>query len=204
MIVLLGAAVIFTGWVFEDRGYFADLLLQLGSTALLIVPVLYIERQLNQVRQNLTDLRAEMDFVSRGYERARETQEAGVSRTVALEKKVAEARDHSSRGRYTAAQVSELFRSGQDGERIAALGMMHGDHKLVDANAIVDAISNSRSAFEQFQALQLARNTWAELEPSHQGRIMSAVEKQMQSDGYIQPGTDRHKIARQLRSRSRS
>ncbi|MFK4085196.1 hypothetical protein ACI2LF_13875 [Kribbella sp. NPDC020789] len=202
--VFVGAALIFVGWLVEDSGYLADLLLQLGSTALLVVPVLYIERQLSQVRQKLTDLRAEMDSISRGYERARATEEAGLSRTVTLERKIAEARDQAMRGRHTAAAVSELFRSGQEGERIAALGMMQGNHKLVDADAIVAAISDSRSAFEQFHALRLAVIAWGELRPPQQDLVMSAVTMQMQPDGYIQPGTDRRRLAQQLQSLANS
>ena len=202
--VFVGAALIFVGWLVEESGYPADLLLQLGSTALLVVPVLYIERQLSQVRQKLVDLRTEMDSISREYERARETEEPGFSRTVTLQQKVDEARDQARRGRHTAAEVSKLFRSGQAGDRITALGMMQGNHKLVDAGAIVAAISDSHSAFEQFQALQLARIAWGELQPSEQDLVMSAVKMQMQPGGHIQQGTDRRRLAHQLQSLANS
>jgi hypothetical protein len=204
LLVFLGAVMIAVGWILEDDGYVSDLLLQLGSTTLLIVPVIYLERivnrQIGEVRDQLHDLRNQIHAVSTDYERIRETVESGRTRTAALQRTVDDARQEASGGRHTAAEVAELFKSGSDGERVTALGMMQGNHTLTNVDAILAAISHSRSAFEQYQALFLALKAWDSLQPSARRRILKAVKDQMQPDGYIRPRTDRHALALNLLS----
>ena len=51
--------------------------------------------------------------------------------------------------------------TGQDGKRLYVLGLMQGNSDLEDASLIAEAITQSRSAFEQFQALKIV---WDDIE----------------------------------------
>jgi hypothetical protein len=196
------------GWLLEDEGYLSDLLLQLGSTALLVAPVVYVERllsrQIGEVRDELEDLRRRVQRYASTYERIRETQQSGPSRTSHFERIIQEARDEGRDGSHSAEEVANLFKTGSDGERITALGMMQGNRALVDADAIVVGISDSRSAFEQAHALVLAREVWDLLPEDARDRIAAAIEVQMRPDGYIRRSTTRHAIARDLQDLARS
>lgn len=50
--------------------------------------------------------------------------------------------------------VHDAWARGEDGSRMFAIGMMQGDPDLLSPEIMYDAIRNSRSAFEQFNALK--------------------------------------------------
>ena len=52
--------------------------------------------------------------------------------------------------------VRALFWDGDDGQRVSALGLMQGRIDLADVGAVVEAIADPRSAFEQYHGLKLA------------------------------------------------
>ncbi|HEV7652244.1 MAG TPA: hypothetical protein VGP26_29175 [Actinophytocola sp.] len=51
--------------------------------------------------------------------------------------------------------VGELYRSGQDGNRITALGLMSGNPRLVSVAIVTEVIRRPRSSFEQWHALRI-------------------------------------------------
>jgi hypothetical protein len=206
-LVILGGAMIAAGWVVEDEGYISALLLQLGSTVLLIAPLVYVERhitrQLDEVRDDLEDLQRQADAVATPYEQLRADKETGRERTAEMERQMARARADARRGGHDRGDVAALFSSGSDGERIYALGLMQGRHSLTSSDAIVDGILRSRSAFEQYQALLLAQRAWRSLKRQEQQRVLEAINAEMQPGRHIQHGTDRYELARAIRLRVR-
>ncbi|WP_433162991.1 hypothetical protein [Kribbella sp. CA-247076] len=203
-----GAAMIAAGWLFEGAGYGSDLLLQLGSTFLLLAPVLWIERLLNRsirdVQDQVDGLRRQIGPLAETYERTRQDRESGPRRTTLLEQVVSDAREKGRAGDHSADEVARLFKNGTDGERVAALGMMQGAHSLVNVDVIVNCIAHSRSAFEQWHALLVALDAWSTFSQDSRSRIIAAIERQTGPGGYIRPGTDRHGIARGLLALGRS
>lgn len=78
--------------------------------------------------------------------------------------------------------------------RVLALGIMQGDPSLADGATIVSAISESRSANEQYQGLKLARLSWNTLSKADKQAIRAAIE----ASPYIRPDPDRRLLATEL------
>jgi hypothetical protein len=57
-------------------------------------------------------------------------------------------------------EVRRMFAEGQPLLRVLALGLMEGDLSLADGATILDAISDSRTANEQYHGLKLAELCW--------------------------------------------
>ena len=207
-IILLGAAMIAGGWVLEDEGYVSALLLQIGSTVLLIAPLIYVERTINRqiggVRGELEALRRRAEAVAVPYERLRSEEPSSHMRTAVMERQMAQAREEATRGRHDPAEVAALFAAGSEGERIYALGLMQGSHSLLSVDAVVDVILRSRSAFEQYQGLLLAQRAWDSMTEEAQRHVLDAIDAQMEPGGRITAGSDRHEIARAIKLDART
>ena len=192
--------------VLEDKGYISDLLLTFGSTLVLVVPLIYIERSLThrigEVHDQLDDLRQRSQAIATDYERVRESERSGPRRTVMLEDQIRRARSQAGSREHDAASVAKMFIDGTEGERIAALGTMQADHSVADANVIVSGIENSRSAFEQWHALVLASDVWDALTEEDRAKVLHAIHGEMQPHGYLQPWTDRYGLAQQIIARA--
>ena len=130
--------------------------------------------------------------VAERYEQLRR-QPAGRERTAGMTALVHEARAAARSEKWVPDKVRELFQSGQAGLRLYALGLMEGNPELVDLWSVIDAIDSSRSAFEQYHALLIARNAVrSTLDPQSEGALRDAVERTLASD---RTGADRRKLA---------
>jgi hypothetical protein len=91
--------------------------------------------------------------------------------------------------------VRPLFQTGRDGMRLYALGLMEADPALSDLWSVIDAIDASRSAFEQYHALLVARSaTRSALDPQTSGALRDAIVRALDSR---QTGEDRRQLARE-------
>jgi len=100
---------------------------------------------------------------------------SGRERTQRLQRLVDSAKELARRGRYTAAKVQALWSSGHDGRRIVALAVMQAKPEFAAPALVADALRASRSAFEQYQALLLARSLLPTLSEPDRERIKDAV-----------------------------
>ena len=89
------------------------------------------------------------------YERLRTTEPSGWDRTSRMEDMLREVRalDTDALG---ASDVAAIFSTGSDGNRIVALALVEGNPRLATADVLIDAIVDTRSAFEQYHALLAA------------------------------------------------
>jgi hypothetical protein len=206
LVLSLGLAFAALGWVLDDEGYVSDLLLAFGSTLVLVVPLIYIERllthQIGEVRDELGELRRRSQAIASAYERVRESEESGPRRTVMLEDQIRDARRQAPSREHDAAFVAKMFIDGTEGERIWALGTMQADHALADVSVIVSGIEHSRSAFEQWHALVLAWDVWDGLKEEDRAKVLDAIHGEMRPHGYLQPWTDRYHLAQQIIARA--
>jgi hypothetical protein len=95
-------------------------------------------------------------------------------------------------------EVRSLFLKGEEGDRIFAIVLMREDPNVADVGAILDAIANSRSAFEQYQALAAAERLLPKLDPQSRGLLENALLNQTGPGGYITPTTDRWTAAQRM------
>jgi hypothetical protein len=73
---------------------------------------------------------------------------------------VARAKGVAVRESLDPSEVRELFRKGSPVLRVLTLGLMEGDPSLADISSLTSAISESRTANEQFHGLKLAQQLW--------------------------------------------
>jgi hypothetical protein len=152
-----------------------------------------------QLRDEARRLLAHASPAARAYEELRRTRPPGAQRVIELSRIVSDARQYSRAEHPPADAVREIF-GGGDGERVYALALMEEDPDVGDLESILDAISHSRSAFEQRQALAAALQVAPQLGPADKAQLSEAVRQQLAPGGHIARSTDRLRVARQLLS----
>jgi hypothetical protein len=90
------------------------------------------------------------------YNSLRDTQERGKQRTAAMSNLVAQVRRIADLARWVPFDVDALM-SGNSEERIVGLAVWQARPEIGRFELLLDAISASRSAFEQYQALVVSR-----------------------------------------------
>jgi hypothetical protein len=119
-------------------------------------------------------------------------------RIAEMSKVIADAKRYSSEYHPPAEAVRAIFNIGGDGERLYALALMQADPKTVDIESVLDSISNSHSAFEQYNALVTAQVGLDSFNEAETIRLATAIRRQMDPTGYISRSTDRQRVAEQI------
>lgn len=94
-------------------------------------------------------------------------------------------------------EVRRLFHDSSPLMRVLVLGLMHGDTSLAGATEITSAISESRTANEQYHGLRLAELVWGNLSDGERAAIMAAAN----ADPRIKEDPDRRAIVDRLKVR---
>jgi hypothetical protein len=110
-----------------------------------------------EVAKRLRMVGRQLQKLASQYHSLRSVMQAGIERTTALEHVMLEARKLAAGSALEPEDVLRWFDQGTPEARITALGLMEGDLRLGDFGAAIDAIGHSRSAFEQYHGLVLAR-----------------------------------------------
>jgi hypothetical protein len=134
------------------------------------------------------------------YEDLRRVMPYGPERTARLEEELARAK-HEARSRttsYSPDEVLNLFKEGSEGERIFAIGLMQEEPALADPEVALDAIRRSRSAFEQYHGLELARRLMKSLDGGTRRELLAAIREEMESGQHFRPGGDRWEISSRI------
>jgi hypothetical protein len=119
--------------------------------------------------------------LARGYRRVRGSMRSGSKRTTALEHVITETRGLSRSGAFEPIDVSTWFGEGAPEARITALGLMQGNRHLRDFEAALDAVEESRSAFEQYHGLLLAEMMIPDLTAGQRAQLTVVVERALRS-----------------------
>jgi len=113
--------------------------------------------------------------IAADYRTVRGSMPAGRARTMALERIVARARRLAAEQSFEPDEVIRWLRDGSDEERITALAMMQAKPTLRDFDAVVAAIKDSRSAFEQYHAMLLAEQMLGNLDAAQRQRLVEVI-----------------------------
>lgn len=73
-----------------------------------------------------------------------------------MEAEVARAREDARSGSFKKEDVLELFRTGGDGDRTYALGVLQEHPDLATLDVVLEAVRSPRSPFEHYHSLLLA------------------------------------------------
>ena len=187
----------------EDDAYWSAVDLEIGAACFLLVPFFLIEEVLRakvkSLQEEVDELRAATRGSSEAFDLLRAVMPSSGDRTGALEGLLDAARNHAASADVTQPQVSRMFRDATaDGERVMALAMMQGRPSAVDPSAVLEAIRNPRSAFEQYHALRVAELAWSLLAAERRTAVLEAIRVQTGSAGSIKPGGDRSAVARRI------
>lgn len=145
----------------------------------------------------LRTLGKELQALASGYRRLRGSMRAGHERTRALEHVMTEARRLSQSDTFEPADVASWFDEGMPEARITALGLMQGNARLRDFEVALDAIDDSRSAFEQYHGLRLAELMAPDLTPSQRAQLIVVTDRALRSFR-MRRDSDRHMAAKRL------
>lgn len=155
-------------------------------------------------RQQAMSLSDEVAPIAKEYEDLRMRLPSGPARTMELERLISKERQKAQETSLNREQVRDLFRKGDDGSRITALGLMQGNpRELGDIEVALETINNSQSAFEQYHGLELARRLLPFLDDAEREHLASAIEQQRKR-GWIKRGTDRWSLSQDILDRIKS
>jgi hypothetical protein len=149
-----------------------------------------------ELERKAEGLLAAATMVGSKYEDLVATEPSGWDRTSRMEGLLREARalDTEVLG---PTDVSQIFATGTDGSRIAALALVEADPRLATAELLVDAITDSRSAFEQYHGLLAAERALRHLAAGERSRVRAAVEVAL--NGPLgERSSDRRTLARRI------
>jgi len=113
--------------------------------------------------------------IAADYRAVRSSMPSGQERTVAMQRVVARARQLATEQQFERAEVARWLQEGTDEERITALAMMLSNQELRDADSVLAAIRDSRSAFEQYHALLVAEQMLRDLGPRDRVRLAGTI-----------------------------
>ncbi len=128
------------------------------------------------------------------YESVRTKLAPGIQRTRVMNKILSEIRSAADSDKEdTSKAIVKLIDENSAGSRIAAIGILQVDPNPEYFPFVLDAIGQSRSAFEQYQALSSARSLLPALSGEQKSQLKAVIESERgdQPGKYIQPGSDR-------------
>ena len=131
------------------------------------------------------------------YAQIRRSMRGGPERTRILDDVMRQARELAASTDLDPSEVWTWFDEGAAEGRIIALGLMEGNDRLCDFFCALDAIEHSRSAFEQYYGLRVARKMLPGLSALERDWLTAAISQARQSKGF---GTDssRMSVSRQI------
>jgi len=153
----------------------------------------------DELNRRANELLSAASRIGASYEEVRATQEPGWDRTSRMEAVLHDARALDTEP-LTAAAVTRIFRNGSAGDRIAALALIEADPRLATADVLVEAILNSRTAFEQYHALIGAEGAFGHLSGADRERILEAVKAEL-TGRLGETSSDRRTVARRIMDR---
>ena len=110
-----------------------------------------------QLREQARALLEAAEPIASEYRNARVSMPEGRERTRAMESIMDRARELAAQGAFQPSEVINWLRDGSDEQRIIALAMMQAQPTLREFNAVLTAVRDPRSAFEQYHAMLLAK-----------------------------------------------
>ncbi len=114
--------------------------------------------------QATAPVREPLELYARRYEEARRAMKPGGQRTERMAQIMADVRALADRVAYTAKDARDLFESGTDGGRVVALALLRAKPAGECFDLVMKGIGReSRSAFEQYQALRAAEGMLPQL-----------------------------------------
>jgi hypothetical protein len=144
------------------------------------------------------------DFVAgaQAYELIRESVEPGPERTLAMTRLVEGAKARARQHPLSSRDLSNLFARG-DGGRVAALAVLQSNPLPEFFPQVKDAVANSKSAFEQYEALRALEAMLSEIQDEQRREIRKIITDQRSGEPgkHIRPDSDRWPLSQRILDR---
>jgi hypothetical protein len=159
-----------------------------------------LERQVATLPIDIRQARQEIMSYARDYEDLRRTLPPGGDRTFRMETVWAKARALAHQARYTPSEIRSLFEEGSEGERLVSLALLEAVPDAANFDLVLEAISKSRSGFEQYRALLAAEAMLPLLNATQKQQLKQALLSQRNGKprSYINPDTDRWQLSTRI------
>jgi hypothetical protein len=159
-----------------------------------------LEADLVSLAPEAQQARKQPKELARVYEEMRRDMGPGTARTLKMTSIVTQARALAKQAGYGSIEVSELFAGDSEGARIVSLAIVQALPDLNFFDLVLQSISSSRSAFEQYQALQAMEHLLPLLN-ADQKRKLTTVLKDQRSGGagkFITKDSDRWLVSARM------
>lgn len=169
-----------------------------SEVVLPLVDELIAEDRVRRQRTADTELIVDPQALTTQYRQLR-AEPPGNRRTQRMQRIVDRVKELADQGRFTAAKVDNLWRGGDEAQRLTALAVTQAVPSLGSAAILVDGITASRSAFEQYQALLAATHALPVLDADGRSRLTKALHD-VEDSVYITDSVDRARLVERLLS----
>ena len=144
--------------------------------------------------------------LAKKYEHIRETMLSSKRRTFEMNEIVSQMRTAVKLSPIDKRDILEMFDSGSDGYRIAAIVALHVYPTSALFEIVEQGISDSRSAFEQYQSLRAASLMLSDLDNHQCKKLIEIIEDQKSGgpDKYINKDTDRWELSLKIVEKAKS
>ena len=136
--------------------------------------------------------------LAQSYEHIRATSTPGPQRTAAMNQLVARIQSFATQAIYTSQEIQTLFAAGTEGNRIVTLAIVNATLDPSCFSIILEAIRHSRSAFEQYQALLVARAILTKINKKQKNELASILLNNTGSAAYISQDASRQTIKQSI------
>ncbi len=158
------------------------------------------------VSRALTAIYGEFARLADEYDQVRAARQSGSSRTKALDELVSVVRRTSRSAALQVLRPATFLASGKAGSRVVGMGILE---QFVDTGCfeqVLEIVTNSPSAFEQYHALVVLSGMADELEPGQIAGLEETLRDQMSGgEGkWIEEGTARWVVAAEILKKLRS
>jgi hypothetical protein len=159
-----------------------------------------LESELLTLAPEAQQAREELQEYAKEYEAVRQKSDPGARRTLSMTKIIAQSMGIAKRAGYGSIEVSDIFASDSEGDRIIALAIIQALPNADFFNLVLESIYKSRSAFEQYQALCAAEKILPLLDDEQKSKLAEVLEDQRSGakGKYITQGSDRWALSERL------
>jgi hypothetical protein len=137
----------------------------------------------------------ELAKLSRQYEVLRESMPPGQDRTYQMTLVLTRARALGRQAGLGTAEINRLL-DGSDGDRIVGIAVAQGVPDKADVERLLEAALNSRSAFEQYAALEALLRAAPSMSATARNRVLTSLREELDRPRtFLQRGSDRYALA---------
>ncbi len=137
-----------------------------------------LESELMTLAPEAQQAREQLLEYTQEYEAARQKMKPGTGRTLRMTEIIAQARAIAKQAGYGSIEVSNIFAGKSEGKRIISLAIIQA---LPNANyfeLVIESISESRTAYEQYQALSAAEKILPLLDNEQKTKLAEVLKDQ--------------------------